>query len=476
MKRVGVISSSVLLALLASARFAGAPMILEAVPPPYGARLISTLGVLVAAVVALLIDRLFRLLYLDGHLRRRLGRETPALMEGLITIVLLSVGVSVGLFFEAGVPFTGLITASGATAVVLGLALQEAIKDLFGGLSLNIDGSIVIGDWLTVYAEQFEEPIHGRVQGITWRSTFLALTDGRRLVIPNHVLTTHPVLNHSRPFGPKRLSVEVPIANQYPNERAMSILLGAAYGAVRDKMLCTQPEPDIILDRLDSTTTYFHVRFYSDPDKVDPHDARSVMAMALHVAILRHKMPQPVNRVEFGHAFDNPDFDTTQAREALGRTAIFKNILDDSQLDVLAAACIVRTLADDTILIHQGETDSSMFVILEGAARVSVVMEGHVRDVAVLTDGDIVGEMSLMTGAPRAATVTSLTVLRILEVTKASIEPLFVATPGLLESIGHVLVQRQSDLSEIARTPVQKQQLQHDILAQMRRFFFHAFH
>jgi len=113
-----------------------------------------------------------------------------------------------------------------------------------------------------------------------------------------------------------------------------------------------------------------------------------------------------------------------------------------------------------------------MFLILEGAARVSVHMaNGEVRDVAVLVGGDMVGEMSLMTGAPRTAWVTSISAMRVLEVTKESIESLLAAEPGLLERFSHVLAARQSSLSEIANTANQKLSLQKDIVTQMRQFF-----
>ena len=289
-------------------------------------------------------------------------------------------------------------------------------------------------------------------------------------------MTTHPVINHSRPSGPKRLFVEMPIANQYPADRAMSILLGEAFRAVHKKPLARHPEPDVSIDRFDTTTTFVHVRFYSDPDKIDPHDARALMARALHAAILRHRIPHPVNQLEIIPAFDSAGSGVAQARDALAQVPLFRDVLHASQLDALAAACKSRALPEGTVLIRQGETGTSMFAILEGAARVSISMtDGEVRDVAVLGGGDIVGEMSLMTGAPRAATVTSLTPVHVLEVTKSSIEPLLAAEPGLLESFGNVLAHRQLGLSEVASTPNRKQELERDILAQMRRFFSRAF-
>jgi len=472
-RKFGIFSSLVALVLLAVIRLIWASTILAAFPAPYGPRIISALGVLTAIAVTVLIDRLIRVFYWDGYLRRKRRLETPALIEDILTIALVILGASIGLFFEAGVSFTGLLTASGATAIVLGIALQAVISDVFSGLSLNFDGSYAIGDWLTVYSDHLDGPVYGQVQGITWRSTFLVLADGPRVMIPNHVMTSNPVMNHSRPAGPKRLFVEIPIDSRFPSERAMSILLAEAYRSVRDKPFSKALEPDVLIDRLDAEAVYLRVRFYADPDLINPSVARSLMAVALHRAALRHRVASPVTQVEMVPTPESFEFGTKEARNALGHVQIFGNVLDAQQLDTLVAACKVRTLADHTTFIRQGEAGASMFVILEGVARVSVSVAGsEPREVAVLTAGDIVGEMSLMTGAPRTATVTSLTSLRVLEVTKESIEMLLSGTPGLLERFGHILAVRQSGLSEIASAPQAKQSVERDILARMHAFFF----
>src|SRR5258706_5346352 len=189
--KTSIASALVTLVFLAVLRIGGANLIMAAVPAPYGAGLVSTLGVLAVIAAAVVVDRLVRYFYWDGHLRRKRKLETPALIEDIFTIALLVLAASIGLFFEAGVSFTGLIAASGATAIVLGIALQAVINDVFSGLSLNFDGSYVIGDWLTVYSGQFPEPIYGRGQGITLRTPFLGPPHGRRGRGPHH-LTTPP--------------------------------------------------------------------------------------------------------------------------------------------------------------------------------------------------------------------------------------------------------------------------------------------
>src|SRR5512144_3136651 len=103
MRKPGLILSFLVLALLLAARFGASGLIMSAFRPPYGARLVSALGVLAAVAAAILLDRLIRAFYWDGYLHRRLRRETPTVIKGLLTIALLALGASVGLFFEEGV-------------------------------------------------------------------------------------------------------------------------------------------------------------------------------------------------------------------------------------------------------------------------------------------------------------------------------------------------------------------------------------
>ena len=98
-----------------------------------------------------------------------------------------------------------------------------------------------------VRTDQLPEPVYGRVTHMTWRSTFLALDDGRRLMVPNHIVTANPVMNHSRPADAKRLYVVVAIDSRMPSDRVTDMLLGEAFKAARRPGLV--PPPPLGLSR-----------------------------------------------------------------------------------------------------------------------------------------------------------------------------------------------------------------------------------
>src|SRR5262249_30982374 len=118
------------------------------------------------------------------------------------------------------------------------------------------------------------------------------------------------------------------------------------------------------------------------------------------------------------------------------------------------------------------EPASAMFVITEGAANVSLTTnDGEVHDVAVSASGDLAGEMSLMTGAPRTATVTALTRVKALEITKSDIKILLDSAPELYERFSAILAKRQRELDEMAQRHFDQKTVETDILTRMKAFF-----
>ncbi|HEY5239147.1 MAG TPA: cyclic nucleotide-binding domain-containing protein, partial [Rhizomicrobium sp.] len=142
----------------------------------------------------------------------------------------------------------------------------------------------------------------------------------------------------------------------------------------------------------------------------------------------------------------------------------------------LASRCQTSELPQGTVLMRQGDLAASMFIIMEGAASITISGANNgLHEVAVSATGDVVGEMSLMTGSPRTATVTALTRLRVLEITKGQIEDLLKVSPELLQRFSTVLGKRQRELDELTQRVSLSKNVEADLMSRMRSFFSNVF-
>lgn len=141
--------------------------------------------------------------------------------------------------------------------------------------------------------------------------------------------------------------------------------------------------------------------------------------------------------------------------EVLKSIPIFATVLGDDQIASLAARLGITQFARGTVLMRQGEMGTSMFAIVKGAAEVSVHVAGGKESVATLGPGEIVGEISLMTGAYRNATVTVTKALTALEIGKPALQQLLAESPDLIPRFAGVIEQRQAELKRIRKSAAQ---------------------
>jgi small-conductance mechanosensitive channel/CRP-like cAMP-binding protein len=422
---------------------------------------------------AFVIDRLVRRFYWEGHLKQRRNRETPKLIQDIVTVFLVAIGITFALWWQEGLSLAGIAAGSIAIAAGIGVALQPDIQDIVSGIATNMEGSYSIGDWVTVSSDQLPAPIYGCICGSSWHSTYLTLEDGTRASVPNHLFTANTFINHSLPVGPKRLEVEVGFDSRLPADRVIDMLLGEAYKAVRHPGLSRTPDPEVVVTALTSDAMVYRVRFWFFPNQCSPTIAKSIVLLALQDVALQNELPMPVTQIEMAPPPDIRDLlEPREIQEALTNTGLFRKALSDEERETLGANCRPIELAKGSVLMRQGDAAVSMFIVLEGAISIAIdTPGGDQQEVAVSAAGDVVGEMSLMTGAPRTATVTALTRLRALEITRDTIDDMLKKNPELFERFSRVLAQRQLEIDALANRRVDKRAVERDILSRMRAFF-----
>lgn len=166
--------------------------------------LLETVWWLLAAATIVSVART----YYAAGLRLRQHRFKLDIIE-----TLLYLGASVAIVTDVlGIPLKGVLATSGALAIVLGLALQSSLSDLFSGLLINATTPYRVGDSVV-----FDDTTEGQVVEITWRATHLASANRDLIVVPNSIVAKSRIRNRSYPDDPMPLLPHlIPTANTAP--------------------------------------------------------------------------------------------------------------------------------------------------------------------------------------------------------------------------------------------------------------------
>jgi small-conductance mechanosensitive channel/CRP-like cAMP-binding protein len=373
--------------------------------------------------------------------------------------------------YEAGVDAGNLFTGSALVTAALGFALKDTLGNVFSGLAIHAEHPFDVGDWI-----QYDtNPAHiGRVVEVNWRATKVLTLDEAYVIIPNGQLAQASIRNFTKPDRWSRRSLYVVTPYDVPPQRVQAIILEAIKGSFG---VLEHPAPSVVTNDFKERGIEHWVRLFTT--EFDKRDRVDGMARdRIWYALARHGIEIPVathavRLTELPVAVpEPPDAGIDRRTECLARIGVLES-LDGDQMRALAAANPERMYAAGEQVVRQGDAGDSMFVILSGRVEVTT-REGDLPPVrlAVLGPGDYVGEMSLMTGAARVATVTTLEETRLLEICKDSFGRILASRPELVEEIGVALRTRLAERSRaIAGQEQAAVEPAPDLLRKIRKFF-----
>jgi len=391
---------------------------------------------LAAAVINLLVISLLNPLRQD-----RIPDRFPSIVQDAIVIGLFLLLATVA--FE-----DKLLATSAVSAVVVGFALQDTLGNAFAGLAIQSEKPFNVGHWVRV--GEFE----GRVMEVTWRATKIRTKAGNFVIVPNNVVGKEAITNYSEPALPTRLEVDVGatyLATPSAVKTALLEAIGNVAGVLRT------PAPDVLLLAFDASAITYRLRFWIDDFDQDD-ETKSAARVAIFYAFERHgiEIPWPI---QIQYERDWPDSDagsrTREREKLLAGVDLFASLTDD-QRRAVAAGATIRRYGHGEAIVRQGEPGESMYVVCSGAVTVALEDDpgrpgGRRREVATIRSGGYFGEMSLLTGEPRTASVIAAGDTVVLEMGADLFRQLGAESPQTVEQIGVAAIARRAEL-EAART------------------------
>jgi CRP-like cAMP-binding protein len=322
------------------------------------------------------------------------------LFPDLTAAAIYAAAVLVVLISVLALPIGGLLATSGVLAIVLGLALQNTLADVFAGIAFGIEAPFNVGDRISL-----GDKTEGTVVQMNWRSIRI-LTDGDDVaIVPNSVVAKADIVNRSSPTRVRSAYIELSCPAASNPERVVDTLQQAT---VLCPTILPVPAAKAVLTCLGLVENRYRVIFsVSDTEHLSTtkdllfrHARRQLYYSGLYSPSAAQDVRTPAQGVD-------PPFNPVLA--VLQDTVLFE-ALEADQLAELAAHLSPRSLETGEVLFAQGGTEAMLFIVVSGILQVSQHTESSgQRAIGVIGAGDYIGEVSLLTGAPYAATATACT-------------------------------------------------------------------
>lgn len=349
-----------------------------------------------------------------------------------------------------------ILTPSAILTAIVGLAMQDTISNLISGILIQTEKPFELGDWIEVDSQV------GLVREINWRYTKIETLDNRYVIIPNNKIATDRLINYSKPTRHLELELDIGVSYETPPfqvKKAIMEILRSNPDLVQ-KERCTVR----LISYGDSAINYrinCIVPDYSAHRRVSD-DINSAIWYQFKKCDIN--IPFPIRTVRIER--DKPAPDRADLRKELHALPMLEGI-SDAGVDLFARYGLVQEVEPGAILVGENDQGESMFFILEGEFNVV----RHSAVVNTLKAGACFGEMCLLTGERRTASVKAITHGRVLEAGRAFFKIVIESEPIVLKKIDAMFEERAAFMKSTDNAGESREQIKAGLLASFRRLF-----
>jgi len=414
------------------------------------------------------------LLAVDVIFGRKTHRAPPRIFRDVTQAVVYIVVLLLTLR-AVGVEPSSLLTTSALLTAVVGLALQDTLGNMVSGLALQMQRPFLVGDWI-----QFDTDARqiGQVTEVNWRATTVMTSELVEVIVPNALLAKTAIRNYSRPSRVMRRTITVSGPYETSPKRVQDAILAAIAGT---SGVLADPPPWVQTREFAPSGIDYAIFFFTDDfaarDRVDGN-VRDRVWYALQRGEVSIPFPQ---RTVHMHAVSDESRGRSLERELERRDRVlrcvdFLDVLPGEAHRALAAAAVVRLYAPGEIIVAQGDSSGELFIIDRGEVVVELPREDRTaREIARLGSGKFFGEMGLMTGEQRKATVRAAVECELLVISHEAFHTTLASNTGVIEKISALLLERQAELEAASSSrdtmiePIQDRSKR--LISQIKSFF-----
>lgn len=429
-----------------------------------------SVALLIVGLLALLL--ISTIVIVDFLMVHQFHFEIPNILRDASVFTLFFVGILLILYYRTDLDVTGLFTTSAVISVVIGLALQDTLGNVFSGLALQTERSFNVGDWVRFGDRE------GVVSDISWRATKLRTRTNDLVIIPNTVISKDTVINYSAPT--KIHAVMESIGVHYRHAPA-AVIAALEEAADQTEGILKRPRIDVRTLAFGDFAITYECKYWIK-DYTDLEDIKNAFMTRVWYAFSRREIeiPFPIRNVYLHQV--TPE--TTRAKaeadderifQYLRRVELFDALSQDERRGLAARARAEQYYAGETVL-HQGTAGDSLYIIDQGLVEVIVSHDGRSEQLAQLGPRAFFGEMALLTGAERSATVIALKPTHFFVIDREAFRDTLEGNPRIAERISETLAQRErqreATMAALHHAATQSVEAdKHQILSRIRDFF-----
>lgn len=374
--------------------------------------------------------------------RRHKTPPISRLVVDITNVVVLVVAGLVVLSYVFAQDLTALLVTSTVVSAVIGLSLQDVLRNVVAGIALQIEAPFSLGDWVKVAG--FE----GQIMQMNWRTVTLRTRENNDILITNGKIASEDIINWNRPARLQAIDAYVGVAYPHAPGEVKAVLAQAVAGAAG-----VQADPEVLVytDAYGDFAINYRIRYWiTDYEQV--RDIQDAVMTRIWYALGRAGMtiPFPIRDVNLRTV---PEDAATRA-DATRRRVVIETLqpievftpLSHAQLAEVAEHADLRRYTAGEALMRQGEPGDSLYVVHAGRVRIDVSdAAGRTVTVASRGPGEVFGEMSLLTGEPRSASVIAETETEVVTVGKAAFADILLADPAIADRISTQLTVRADE-------------------------------
>ena len=385
-------------------------------------------------------------LLFDGAKSGTWQANVPRLFRDLSRVFLILCGVAIVLSVVWGTDLGGLFAALGVGSIVIGLALQDTLGNLFSGIALLFERPFNEGDWIEV------DSIKGKVIEINWRSVHILTRELEMLIIPNAVLAGATIRNYRRPQKLHIEPVDIGFSYSDPPNKVKKVMKETALAT---KGVLNKPEPVIQTISYDDSSIGYRVRLYlADYDKVP--QIRDEFVTRIWYAAERNglNIPFPIRTL-----YHNPPTKTNKSEVIANYIEYFRSFpsfanVNPDLIQDLAQSATTRYFGKGEQAIAQGQRTEGFAIVINGHASVSLEQENSFKEleVAQLGSGDFFGESALSGKNISPVTVTALSDLEIMILPIEDVQNALEQSTRLRQEMGAVIESRRRAIALLQKS------------------------